>query len=80
MTEQRIVALEEHLMFPNLTAEIPPELIAARGFADGGGPERMKGQLADVGAGRVAAMDAAGIARVCAPLQRFDRRCGHRQA
>ena len=60
----RIVALEEHCTFPDLAARIPPEAIAARGLTPGGHQPPVvarREQLQDVGAGRLADMDAAGI-------------------
>jgi uncharacterized protein len=56
----RIVALEEHFAVPGLIRRIDPDAIARRGFPVGRwkGPDR---QLADLGAGRVADMDQAGI-------------------
>jgi len=58
----RIVALEEHVAFPNLVRDIDPALIARRGFPPGGpgGPGKNE-QLADITAQRLPAMDAAGI-------------------
>ena len=60
----RIVALEEHCTFPDLAARIRPEAILARGLTPGGIPvpavDRGQ-QLQDVGRGRLADMDAAGI-------------------
>jgi len=60
----RIVALEEHCTFPDLVARIRPEAILARGLTPGGHQVpaiARKDQLQDVGAGRLADMDAAGI-------------------
>ena len=60
----RIVALEEHCTFPDLTARIRPEAILARGLTPGGIPVPAvdrRPQLQDVGMGRLADMDAAGI-------------------
>ena len=60
----RIVALEEHCTFPDLAARIGPDAIRARGLTPGGlsvpAVDRRE-QLRDVGAGRIADMDAAGI-------------------
>ncbi len=60
----RIVALEEHCTFPDIAARISPESIRARGLTPGGLPvpavDRRE-QLRDVGAARLADMDAAGI-------------------
>ena len=60
----RIVALEEHCTFPDLAARIRPEAILARGLTPGGIPvpavDRRQ-QLQDVGSGRLADMDVAGI-------------------
>ena len=60
----RIVALEEHCTFPDLAARIRPEAILARGMTPGGIPVPAvdrRPQLQDVGTGRLADMDAAGI-------------------
>jgi len=60
----RIVALEEHFTIPALTARIDPAAIVARGFPP---PETVWSQtlkreaLADLGATRLADMDASGI-------------------
>lgn len=60
----RIVALEEHCTFPDIAARISPDAIRARGLTPGGIPvpavDRRE-QLRDVGTGRLADMDAAGI-------------------
>ena len=60
----RIVALEEHCTFPDIAARISHDAIRARGLTHGGIPvpavDRRE-QLRDVGAGRRADMDAAGI-------------------
>ena len=60
----RIVALEEHCTFPDIAARISPDTIRARGLTPGGIPipavDRRE-QLRDVGAARLADMDAAGI-------------------
>ena len=60
----RIVALEEHCTFPDIAARISPDAIRARGLTPGGIPvpavDRRE-QLRDVGAARLADMDAAGI-------------------
>ena len=56
----RIVALEEHYLLPNLVKRIDPEAIVKRGF-----PldfhDRMEKPLLDLGAGRLADMDEAGV-------------------
>ena len=60
----RIVALEEHCTFPDIAARISPDVIRARGLTPGGLPVPAvdrRDQLRDVGAGRIADMDAAGI-------------------
>ena len=61
----RIVALEEHCTFPDIAARISPDAIRARGLTPGGLPvpavDRRE-QLRDVGAARLADMDATGIA------------------
>ena len=60
----RIVALEEHFCSPEMVRRISPDVAAARGWprptADGAvmGPTA---QLADLGAGRLADMDASGL-------------------
>lgn len=60
----RIVTLEEHCTFPDIAARISPDVIRARGLTPGGIPipavDRRE-QLRDVGEGRLADMDAAGI-------------------
>lgn len=64
-TSMRIVALEEHFVRPDLVARIDPDVIAARGWplASADQPASMKRDdpLEDVGAGRLASMDRAGI-------------------
>ncbi len=60
----RIVALEEHCTFPALTARIGAEHIRARGLTPGGLQPPIvarREQLQDLGANRLADMDAAGI-------------------
>ena len=60
----RIVALEEHLTLPHMVARIGPDRIAARGLDPGGRvPPAIarRDLLRDVGEGRLADMDAAGI-------------------
>ena len=60
----RIVALEEHCTFPALAARIGPDAIRARGLTPGGHQPPVvarREQLQDVGAARLADMDAAGI-------------------
>lgn len=60
----RIVALEEHFTVPRIVAGIAPDAIAARGFP---GPDfpwaqsTKRNELADLGAARLADMDASGI-------------------
>ena len=60
----RIVALEEHCTFPDIAGRISPDAIRARGLTPGGLPvpavDRRE-QLRDVGAARLADMDAAGV-------------------
>ena len=60
----RIVALEEHCTFPDLASRIDPDAIRARGLTPGGlrvpAVDRRE-QLQEVGAGRLADMDEAGI-------------------
>src|SRR5579864_6613240 len=60
----RIVALEEHYMFPDLVERIDPDAIARRGMPRPGTPEYALGPraaLADLGKDRIADMDATGI-------------------
>jgi hypothetical protein len=60
----RIVALEEHFTVPRIVAGIPRDAIARRGFP---GPDFVwsqttkRDELADLGAARIADMDASGI-------------------
>jgi len=60
----RIVALEEHFNVPRIVAHIPADAIARRGFP---GPDLAwaqtlkRNELADLGAARIADMDANGI-------------------
>jgi predicted TIM-barrel fold metal-dependent hydrolase len=60
-TPGRIVALEEHLTFPAMTAEIDAGVAARRGFRAGSGANAKIPQLSEVGDERLAAMDRAGI-------------------
>ena len=60
----RVVALEEHFVVPELTKRIDPALIRQRGFPQPGTPAAAhlpSRQLADLGADRLASMDAGGI-------------------
>ena len=60
----RIVALEEHCTFPDIAARISPDAIRTRGLVPGGRQPPVaarREQLQDVGAARLADMDAAGI-------------------
>jgi hypothetical protein len=58
----RIVALEEHFNLPDLVAGIPAESIAAWGWPAQFPPHMRRDEaLADLGAGRLADMDAAGV-------------------
>jgi predicted TIM-barrel fold metal-dependent hydrolase len=60
----RIVALEEHYTFPRIVAGIAPGVIARRGFPGPGFPWAQtikRNELADLGAPRIADMDASGI-------------------
>jgi predicted TIM-barrel fold metal-dependent hydrolase len=60
----RIVTLEEHFIIPELTKRIDPAVIAKRGWPKPGSvpPERNRGpKLIDVGAARLADMDATGV-------------------
>jgi len=60
----RIVALEEHYTVPSIVAGIPPEAIARRGFPGPGfvwAQSIKRDELADLGAARLADMDASGI-------------------
>jgi predicted TIM-barrel fold metal-dependent hydrolase len=64
MTAMRVVALEEHFTAPDLAGRIDPATVAARGWpAPGQQPSSMghEEELAEVGARRLAAMDAAGV-------------------
>ncbi len=60
----RIVALEEHFTVPRIVADISPDAIARRGFP---GPDFVwaqtikQAELAELGAARIADMDASGI-------------------
>ena len=60
----RIVALEEHFIAPELLAAIDPQALGAAGLSVSGA-ERSRGlkerELVDLGAARIADMDAAGI-------------------
>lgn len=56
----RVVALEEHFKVPSLVRRIDPAAIAQRGFPAGFGAPLEK-TLAELGAPRIADMDAAGI-------------------
>ncbi len=60
----RVVALEEHFAIPGLTGRIDPEATRQRGFPPPDAPwspaNRM-GQLADLDAGRLDAMDSGGV-------------------
>src|SRR4051794_39039163 len=61
----RVVALEEHVVFPELTKRIDPALIRGRGFPQPGTPAAAhlpSRELADLGADRLTSMDAGGIA------------------
>lgn len=61
----RIVALEEHVSFPELTRRIPKELITARGWPSPDSPnlpmQQVESQLQEVGDERLRKMDEAGI-------------------
>jgi predicted TIM-barrel fold metal-dependent hydrolase len=63
-TAMRIVAMEEHFTVPRIVAGISPDAIARRGFP---GPDfpwaqtNKRNELADLGAARIADMDASGI-------------------
>lgn len=59
----RIIALEEHVSFPDLTRRIPEEAITARGLpAPSGSPmQAVASQLEEVGDDRLKKMDEAGI-------------------
>lgn len=56
----RVVTLEEHFIAPALVRKIDPEAIARHGFPPGFAAH-LADQSADLGAGRIAAMDEAGI-------------------
>ena len=60
----RIVALEEHFTVPGIVAGIDPDAIARRGFPGPDFPWAQtikRAELADLGAARLADMDASGI-------------------
>ena len=61
----RIVALEEHVNFPELTSRIPEEAITARGWPAPSNPhsflKKVEPQLVEVGEERLGKMDEAGI-------------------
>jgi predicted TIM-barrel fold metal-dependent hydrolase len=61
----RTIALEEHFNIPSLVARISPEVIRRRGYPPQEelpeGNRRAREHLADLGAARLADMDAAGI-------------------
>lgn len=61
----RVVALEEHFTVPSLVRRIPPAAIAGRGFKPRKAPPTGPNPLdlaPEIGPGRIADMDAAGIA------------------
>ena len=67
----RIVALEEHFTVPRIVAGIDPDAIARRGFpgADFRWAQSLKREeLADLGAARIADMDASGITTQVLPV------------
>ena len=60
----RVIALEEHFTVPDLVARIDPAAITRRGFPPPGvvwSQVTKRGELADLGAARIADLDAAGI-------------------
>ncbi len=61
----RIVALEEHVNFPELTSRIPEEMITVRGWPAPANPhsflKQVESQLVEVGKERLGKMDEAGI-------------------
>lgn len=57
----RIVALEEHINFPELTGRIPKELIAQKRIGQSHMNEKMAPKLADVSGERLQLMDESGI-------------------
>lgn len=60
----RVVALEEHLIIPELSQAIDPAVAAGRGWPQPGSPQAASGptaRLIDTGPDRVADMDASGI-------------------
>ena len=60
----RIVALEEHYLFPDLVERIDPAAIVRRGMPAPGSPAAAlapRALLADMGKDRIADMDASGI-------------------
>src|SRR6185437_15670372 len=62
--KMRIVALEEHYTVPSIVAGIPPEAVARRGFPGPGfvwAQSIKRDELADLGAARLADMDASEI-------------------
>jgi predicted TIM-barrel fold metal-dependent hydrolase len=61
----RIVALEEHFQVPDLVEVVGRDRIMARGWPDGDANPKAsrRDELADVGAGRLESMDAAGISQ-----------------
>ena len=62
MDAMRIVALEEHFMLPDIVARLAPAVVAAWGWPGEMPPHmRRDGQLAELGAGRIAEMDEAGV-------------------
>ncbi|MDE2006176.1 MAG: amidohydrolase [Rhodospirillales bacterium] len=60
----RVIALEEHFTVPELVARIDPAAIASRGFPPPGvvwSQVTKRAELTELGAGRIADLDAAGI-------------------
>src|SRR5580698_4181836 len=57
----RIVTLEEHVTFPELTSRIPPEALAAQGTDHSPLMNRIAPQLADIWGERLKLMDESGI-------------------
>ena len=60
----RVVTIEEHFTIRSLAGRVSPEAVRARGYfspQDPFGPTEPGAKLDDLGAGRIAAMDAAGV-------------------
>jgi predicted TIM-barrel fold metal-dependent hydrolase len=60
----RIVALEEHFNFADLSARVPTDLVVKRGYPHPDSPSarpEIDARLADLGAGRLAVLDESGV-------------------